>query len=131
VSESEFGKLLRMYRQRKEMNQKQLAKRAGINNSFVSHLESEDGTARPSQKVVRDLADALNLTKDETRIFLAAADFIDTPDDADRARIEKVLPEKLRALPSLINELTELETRHLEDIIEFYSQQVQKRSSRK
>ena len=120
-----------MYRQRKEMNQKQLAKRAGINNSFVSHLESEDGTARPSQKVVRDLADALNLTKDETRIFLAAADFIDTPDDADRARIEKVLPEKLRALPSLINELTELETRHLEDIIEFYSQQVQKRSSRK
>lgn len=58
----EFGDRLRQTREAKGMSQQDLADRAGIQASAVSHFEL--GRRLPSFDNIRRLADALNVTSD-------------------------------------------------------------------
>lgn len=57
-----FPHRLRAARERREMNQGELARRAGLQASAVSHFET--GTRKPSFDNLKKLADALNVTTD-------------------------------------------------------------------
>src|SRR5260370_33850305 len=57
-----FPERLRLARERRELNQADLAKRAGLQASAISHFET--GGRKPSFDNLRRLADALELTTD-------------------------------------------------------------------
>jgi transcriptional regulator with XRE-family HTH domain len=57
-----FPERLRLARERRELNQADLAKRAGLQASAISHFET--GGRKPSFDNLRRLADALEVTTD-------------------------------------------------------------------
>lgn len=57
-----FPARLRGAREKRGLNQAELAKRAGLQDSAISHFET--GTRKPSFDTLRRLADALNVTTD-------------------------------------------------------------------
>lgn len=57
-----FSERLRKARENKELNQTELAKKAGLEASAVSHFEA--GRRQPSFHNLRKLADALSVTTD-------------------------------------------------------------------
>ncbi len=57
-----FPSRLRSTREKRALNQAELAKRAGLQASAVSHFET--GTRKPSFDNLRRLADALDVTTD-------------------------------------------------------------------
>jgi len=65
-----FGGLLRTYRERARLSQSALARRAGLDPSFVNRLESGQRSAERS--VAEKLVAALELTSAETDRLLAA-----------------------------------------------------------
>lgn len=75
-----FPDRLRQARERRELNQIQLAERAGLQPSAVSHFET--GGRKPSFDNLRRLADALNVTTDY--LLGRTADMEGFADAADR-----------------------------------------------
>src|SRR6266567_7101280 len=69
-SNTQGGKLLASLRQKANMTQAELAKRAEVSRSMIAQLES--GERRPSQKLVRTLCRAMNVSlEDERQVLLA------------------------------------------------------------
>ncbi|SRR6266487_2853175 len=64
------GKLLASLRQRVQMTQAELARRAEVSRSMVAQLES--GERRPSQKLVRTLCRVMDVSIEEERQLLLA-----------------------------------------------------------
>ncbi len=67
-----FGALLRIYRSRRHLLQKDVALKAGIGVSTLSRFESEERFPSTERDVLR-LAQALGLSKSDEKIFLEAA----------------------------------------------------------
>lgn len=74
-----FPQRLRAARELRELNQGELARRAGLQASAVSHFET--GARKPSFDNLKKLADALNVTTD---YLLGRVDDPDSSADADR-----------------------------------------------
>ncbi len=64
------GKLLASLRQKVQMTQAELARRAEVSRSMVAQLES--GERRPSQKLVRTLCRVMDVSIEEERQLLLA-----------------------------------------------------------
>jgi transcriptional regulator with XRE-family HTH domain len=62
MSSASFAERLKTAREAKKMSQAQIAKRAGLQPSHVSHFET--GRREPSAENLRALADALGVTTD-------------------------------------------------------------------
>ena len=56
---TEFGPLLKQFRETRRVSQSKLAKRAGFDHSYVSRLES--GARTPTREAIEQLANALEL----------------------------------------------------------------------
>jgi transcriptional regulator with XRE-family HTH domain len=70
----ELGRLLARLRTERGLGQKQLAERAGIDNSTLSRLES--GGRGVSREVLDRLCQALDLSRDEQLGVMVAADLL-------------------------------------------------------
>jgi transcriptional regulator with XRE-family HTH domain len=62
-SEPEFGAILRTWRQRRALSQRELASLAGLQQATLARLES--GTRRPHPSTIRKLANALEVDLSE------------------------------------------------------------------
>jgi|SRR5579884_1232541 len=69
-----FGSLLRSYREKAGLSQSALARRAGLDPSFVNRLESGQRSAERS--VAQKLVDALDLGHAESDRLLAASGYL-------------------------------------------------------
>jgi len=58
-----YGKTIKKYRLERKMTQVELAKKAGLTDVWISHLENE--RRKPSLKTAIKLADALLITLDD------------------------------------------------------------------
>lgn len=74
MATTEFGGLLKEYRERKNVSQSKLAERADFDHSYVSRLES--GARMPTREAVDRLGGALPLDRFELDALLAAAGFL-------------------------------------------------------
>lgn len=71
---SEFGGLLRGFRERRNrISQSKLAEKAGYDHSFLSRLEA--GSRMPTRESVERLAQAMELSQEETNLLLLTAGF--------------------------------------------------------
>ena len=66
--EHTFGRVIRERRRRRELTQQEVARRIRTSTAYIAHLES--GRRRPSEEVVRRLAEVLGLEQRE--IYLLA-----------------------------------------------------------
>jgi len=62
---TQFGQLLREYRQRRELSQKALAEKAGYHPSYINRLERGTRTPPRQYGTIQDLATALGLTQED------------------------------------------------------------------
>ena len=69
-----FGELLRQYQARAELTQQQLATKAEVSRNSISRWENFKSPPRDRETVLR-LADALELSPEETADFLRSAQF--------------------------------------------------------
>lgn len=67
------GQLLASLRQKSGLTQKELAKKAKVSRSMVAQLEI--GERRPSQKLIRELCNAMEASEEDERQLLLAYDF--------------------------------------------------------
>lgn len=81
-----FAARLRHYRELHRRSQSQLAKRAGVDHSYVSRLES--GLRPPTRAAIERLADALGSDADERRLLFASAGFLPSIPILELARNE-------------------------------------------
>lgn len=72
LSNTQGGRLLASLRQKANMTQLELAKEAGVSRSMIAQLEN--GERRPSQKLVRALCHAMNVSVEDERQLLLAYD---------------------------------------------------------
>jgi transcriptional regulator with XRE-family HTH domain len=75
---TEYGRLLREFRERRRMTQGRLAQAAGYDATYVSRLES--GQREPSREAVERLADVLCLSAGERSALLVASVGVDRGD---------------------------------------------------
>jgi transcriptional regulator with XRE-family HTH domain len=71
--ESTFGNLLNSHRERKKLKLETLAEKADVSSSYISLL-IRGKKGRPSDRIIEQLAQALELTEDEKVEFQAAAE---------------------------------------------------------
>lgn len=117
---SDFGRLLRKYRDNRGLTQEKLAEMAGVTISYISHLES-DGPFNPSRRRVLALAEALELEPDEHRMFVYSAGYVtDTYSESNVGNASSELPPEIRVLPSILksDELSEPEKENMIKMIE-------------
>lgn len=78
---STFAMLLLGHRNAHSWSQQQLARRAGVDHSYVCRLEGGmvPGSRQPARRAVFKLANSLRLTGAERIQFLAAAGFVEEP----------------------------------------------------
>lgn len=69
-----FGSALRLLRERRGLNQKQLAERAAVTPSSITRLEH--GDRGPSQESIKRLADAVGASPEEYNHLLGTAGFL-------------------------------------------------------
>lgn len=98
TSATDFGELLRVWRQRRRLTQLDLSLQAGVSTKHLSFLET--GRSNPSREMVLDLAEHLDVPLRERNVLLTAAGFapayprrsLDAPEmDAVRGAIDLVL----------------------------------------
>ena len=107
----EFGAYLKHVRMAKDISQSELSRRAGLDHSYVSRLES--GNRDPSRDVVDDIADVLKLDRDTLRRI--AFGYAEDSTDIQRLR------DALTTLPTVQRELLERQVRALVDTAEYYA----------
>jgi len=90
---SEFGDLLRGFRERARMSQGALSKAVGIDKSYVSKLEN--GARRVTTRdLALALAQALGLTADEVELWIGTAGYISPRQEmAARVGVSRLLEE--------------------------------------
>lgn len=74
MSASEFGTLLKSFREQHVVSQSKLAERAGFDHSYVSRLES--GARMPTREAVDRLGEAMSLEQAQQDTLLASAGFL-------------------------------------------------------
>lgn len=79
---SSFGHLLKEYRSRYRMTQKELASAIGVNGSYIARLERDE--RRPSRRVVLNVAKAMTLPPEDLDRLLASAQHLP---EGDLARL--------------------------------------------
>lgn len=70
-----FGELLKEFRIRSELSQRVLARKAGIDTSYVSRLERGEREVA-SRSLALKIAEILNLSFEETDLWLISAGYI-------------------------------------------------------
>jgi HTH-type transcriptional regulator, competence development regulator len=65
--ESTFGMLIRQARKEKGLSQRELAKLAKVNYTYLSKLENDHAGTPPSEEVIERLADHLALSSEDLR----------------------------------------------------------------
>lgn len=90
-----FGPMLRELRERRDLQMKELAERAGISESFISRLESGDRGL--SRETVDALADALAVSSVERYRMLVAAQCVAPLGPPLDALVEVLWDERLPA----------------------------------
>jgi transcriptional regulator with XRE-family HTH domain len=93
---SEFGPLLKKFRESKGVSQSKLAERASLCHSYISRLES--GARMPTREAVDRLAAALRLEPEERDRLHHAAGFLGTGATIDLGEFRAWLDEGLRLL---------------------------------
>jgi transcriptional regulator with XRE-family HTH domain len=93
---SEFGPLLKGFREARYLSQSKLADRASLCHSYVSRLES--GARMPTRESVDRLAAALKLEPEERDRLLNAAGFLGTGATIDLGEFRAWLDEGMRLL---------------------------------
>lgn len=112
---SGFGEWLGKARKHSGLSQEKLGRACGVTGSYVSRLENDldrgvdGGPHRPAVEIVDALALALGVTRREAR---AAAGYA-LPDDETISEAESRLLERFRRLPSVVQEVVELEVEAL------------------
>jgi transcriptional regulator with XRE-family HTH domain len=92
----QLGEYIRMQRQLADLSLRRLAEMTSVSNAYLSQIER--GLHQPSLRVIRSIADALNLSAD---VLLAQAGLVEsrtTPSAADATRSTE---EAIRADPNL------------------------------
>lgn len=68
----ELGPLVRYFRKAHRMTQQEVALKAGISTAYIGLIEQGQRGQRPARDMVRSLAQALELTIDETEMLFRA-----------------------------------------------------------
>jgi transcriptional regulator with XRE-family HTH domain len=92
----QLGEHIRMQRQLADLSLRRLAEMTSVSNAYLSQIER--GLHQPSLRVIRSIADALNLSAD---VLLAQAGLVEsrtTPSATDATRSTE---EAIRADPNL------------------------------
>ncbi len=95
-AEETFGKRIQHLRREKKLTQREVAKRLGIDFTYLSKLENDRGEA-PGDETVRGLARVLDTDTEE---LLALAGKV-PPSLRDRAQIDVKFARFLRRLPDV------------------------------
>jgi transcriptional regulator with XRE-family HTH domain len=95
----QLGEYIRMQRQLADLSLRRLAEMTSVSNAYLSQIER--GLHQPSLRVIRSIADALNLSAD---VLLAQAGLVESrtapsSDDASRSTEQAI-----RADPNLTDE---------------------------
>lgn len=109
-SDAGGGRVLSSLRQKAELTQTELAKRAGISRSMVAQLEI--GERKPSRKVLKALCAAMNSSEDDERQLLVAYQYSplgETPEQIEAfLRADRNLrPEQVQSIAALVREAYE------------------------
>ena len=83
---SAFGEFVRAQRRLAQVSQRNLARMAGVSDSYLSQLER--GNYRPSPQVVKSLAQAFGL---EPRQLYTMLGFIDEDEDSGHPTVEQAI----------------------------------------
>lgn len=97
VTEESFGQLLKRLRKDRELTQQDLAERVGLSKSYLSKLERDDRA--PPLPTVRQLADHLGLSADETEKLVAAAQKTRQADRTGPESRPRTMPARVPPLP--------------------------------
>lgn len=85
-SNPSLGTFIRAQRQLSEMSLRQLAALSNVSNAYLSQIER--GLHQPSLKVVRSIAEALNIS---TEYLLSQSGVLEAPDPAERTTAESAI----------------------------------------
>jgi transcriptional regulator with XRE-family HTH domain len=80
-----FGVLLRFYRAGQGLSQSELARKAGLNHSAISRLES--GNRRPKRETIESLVKALKLGPEEAKELFEKAGYVWEWDEQDEEAV--------------------------------------------
>ncbi|WP_425308487.1 helix-turn-helix domain-containing protein [Ammonicoccus fulvus] len=83
---SSLGTFIRAQRQLSAMSLRQLAALSNVSNAYLSQIER--GLHQPSLKVVRSIAEALNIS---TEYLLSQSGVLETPELAERTTAESAI----------------------------------------
>lgn len=83
---SSLGTFIRAQRQLSAMSLRQLAALSNVSNAYLSQIER--GLHQPSLKVVRSIAEALNIS---TEYLLSQSGVLEKPDPAERTTAESAI----------------------------------------
>lgn len=81
-----MGAFIRAQRQLSEMSLRQLAALSNVSNAYLSQIER--GLHQPSLKVVRSIAEALNIS---TEYLLSQSGVLETPEPSERTSAESAI----------------------------------------
>lgn len=95
-----FGTLLTTYRQARGWSMSELARRAGLDHSYISRLEA--GDRMPARVVACELADVFGLHNVDRDVFLATAGF--WPDEL------AIVPSALLGYRAAVDGIEDIET---------------------
>ena len=90
-----FGEFVRAQRQLAQVSQRNLARMAGLSDSYLSQLER--GNYRPSPQVVKSLAQAFGLEPKQLYMMLG---FIDDDEAGSRPSVEQAIQLDERLSPA-------------------------------
>lgn len=100
----EFGEQLRELRLQQGLNQRKLAKKVGIDFTYLSKIETGK-MPPPSQETIRKLAEALDVDEDELLVLAGRV-----PDDI------KDVVTRSRELPAFLREIRDLDDDEIEQL---------------
>lgn len=104
MDETDFGIMLREFRNRSGLTQQALAERANIDTSYISRVEKGERKVT-SRTVALQLADILQLSAEETDLWLISAGYVSP-------RLQRMAS---RGISQLIEDINRLGTAEVTD----------------
>ena len=95
--EQTFGRLIRQARKEKSLSQRDLAKRLGIDFTYLSKLENDRADYPPKEEVIRALASHLDLDPEEMTVLAGRLP----------QQYETLLKENYKEMPALFRRMQE------------------------
>jgi transcriptional regulator with XRE-family HTH domain len=110
-----FGKTLQKIRRKKEMSQREIAKKINMDFSYFSKLENDRFESKPTRETIEKIAQALNCTEEEKNELLAAAGRMN--EEVEQvARLVNENPEKSLPLGKLFRAAVHLSPERLKEL---------------